>query len=296
MGRYLFWLAVILFAMLVAVTDGGQNWKPVSDLFGNNAFGTLLGALIGAAGALGGSWLAHREAEKAVSRRELLAEIRSTNVAIAMASSFVNSFASTKKQHIKPLADSHKTEREQLELFFRARQHQPDLKHRLVPNLSLILPLKLSSSSLQNLFINQLSVTGRPLGAMMMLAEYSKLLDDSIAGRNDLLEEIRQGQFRSIQLAAFLHGLPGEQGRDGRYDGTITALCLYVDTCIFASRLLCEDLMLHGKLLADQAVAKHGMSRPKINRVELIDEKLEGLLPETGQFADWLRGYPNAPG
>lgn len=270
------------------------TWKNLATLF-NSAFATsLVGAL---AGAYAGAKAAQKIAERAKERSEYQAQIRNTNAAITLAFMICNAAISLKRQQTKELCDTYFEKKISLEEFSRKRKSGEtprEIPFEFRADLRSVPSPAVPIDALRSLVYEKLSVSGRPLALVATLAGVLSSLNDTISNRNGLIANFKQlsPQVRETILPPLYFGLPYDGGHvSTEYFDTMTGLQSLIDDVIFFSQLLCKDLVNHGNKVLGKYKSQFRGALERIHAIELSSEKTAGLIPEDGQYSDWLSGF-----
>lgn len=284
-----------------------QVWEPVNGVFTASAswvpsldfsidywslFTTVVGAL---AGAWLGAWAAQRIAGNHKLRDELQKELRSTNAGIMLSHTITNVAYALKKQHIKPLKDSYDRDCLSFELYKQAKANGiGDAPFEMAPNLDRLEEVAPPISALQNIVMGQISTTGRAIASVTALADAVGNLNDTLRGRNNLLERIKEDKLpQGAQIEHFYLGLPYAPGKANmEYRCYVQALWLYTNDVIFFSMKLSEDLRKHGLHVAGKYARAFRGGVPAVSSFDYSKAEQEGLLPNEEEYESWLSGFP----
>jgi hypothetical protein len=245
---------------------------------------------------LAGALAAQKIADRSAQRESLLLEIRRINTAIMLSYSIVNAGLSLKKQYVKDICSAFANKKAELAEFKAKRaagQIPADLPFEFQADFrSLQMPL-IPSDLLRTQVIEGISIVGRPLTAAISLIGAIESLADTIRKRNELIERFRSlGAEGAEQLPAFYFGMPYRSGHiSTEYPDCIEALQRLTDDVIFFSELLGKDLMDHGKAALDRYKKIAKVRKEKISQIDFSDAHQQGLMPNSADYADWLRGF-----
>ncbi|RDV01172.1 hypothetical protein [Undibacter mobilis] len=264
----------------------GESWASFID---GDPFSTFASAAMGAfAGAVATSW---RER-----RRAVIQEINNINAARTLSFSICNGFIAQKKQHIRGLKKEYDAARTEFIKAQAAAAAAPGKLHvvELSANYGTLTQASLPIAALQSHVLEKISMTGRGLMCAVQLGQVYDAFNRSIADRNTLSVELREGRQKhglSDKDVAYLYfGLPTVGGRDDRFKDNLTALSEYADDGIFFSKLLAEDLGAYGKALRRRNRWRV-WSLPRIGTEDWSDVEKEGLLPPAENYAAWLSAF-----
>ncbi|AVH39518.1 hypothetical protein AL532_25950 [Pseudomonas monteilii] len=287
-----------------------QLWEPVNGVFTATAswlpsldfsidywslFTTVIGAL---AGAWLGAWAAQRIAARHKLRDELQKELRSTNAGIMLSYTITNLSYALKKQHIKKLKESYDSDCLLFELYKQEKANGAGKEpFKMSPNLDRLEEVAPPISALQNIVMGQISTTGRAIASVTGLADAIGNLNDTLRGRNHLLEKIKEDDLpHGAKIEHFYLGIPYAEGKANiEYGCYVQALWLYTNDVIFFSMKLSEDLREHGLHVAKKYTKKFRGDAPKVSDFDWSKAEQEGLLPRDEEYDGWLSGFPASP-
>lgn len=283
-------------------------WEPVNGVFWSSApllpsmewlgnlgntsfFTTVFGAL---AGAFAGAWAAQRIASRVKLREELQKELRNTNAGITLALTTANLVLALKKQHVRDLKKSYNADCD------RHKEHMQkgatweerglfELSLNLLNYQVLTPPL----GTLQEIVMGRLSTSGRALASVTSLADAFGNLNYVIAMRNELIERMKEGKLPDgAKGEHFYLGIPYAQGKtSGEYGTYVEGMASYTDDAIFFSLELCEDLLIHGKHIAEKHKKKFGGEAPEVASIDLEQARKEDLLPMNEGYEGWRSSF-----
>ena len=223
-------------------------WQSTRDFFNSVFFTAIAGSL---AGAYGGQTYCR----KGKKREELLTEIRNTNAAIMIAFAVCNSFLSIKKQHVGSLKQSYDSQKtsyfDHIKL---SKSGQINSHFKFIADFqSLFLP-PFPLDILRQQIFEKLSVSNRPLMLVTTLAETVHGLNTSIDNRNRLIENYKNSAISGYQLLPLYFGLHQHDTHviNQEYPALVDAIYIGKRMMVFFSKLLCVDLVDHGKWLAQK--------------------------------------------
>jgi hypothetical protein len=273
------------------------SWETAATLMNSSFSTSLVGAL---AGAYAGAKAAQIVAERYRETEQLLGQIRATNAAISATFTICNLLLAFKRQHIQPLFDVFSAQKEELAAFRGAREAGAITKDQIFEfkaDLRSVHPPLLPIELLERLLYERLSVAWRPLSLTSALAGVEATLEELTSKRETLIADFRNlpagepGMF-----AALYFGFPYADGHmSTEYADILGGLRNQTDDGIFFSELLCKDLAA----LGDEALAsyKRRVKRTKlrISTVSFDEARAQGLMPDSEQYKDWLKGFQKAP-
>lgn len=268
------------------------SWQNIAGFLNSNFTAAL-------AGALGGALAAQRIASRAKQQDALLQEIRSTNAAIVVTFTICNAGLALKKQFVKDIYETYTEKKEALKEFQQRRaagQQHPDLPFEFQADFRTLQIPVVSIDVLRTLIYERISATGRPLALVAAIVGAFASLADTIQRRNSLIERFRQlSSAGADQLPAFYFGLPYGPGHvSTEFSDTIESLHSQTDDVIFFCELLSNDLMAHGARILDQYRKVVKVKKEKIASVDFTEPRKQGLMPDSANYADWFKSFPNA--
>ena len=276
------------------ITAVGVIWEYVKVFASFNFFVAFVSA---SAGAFGGALGAQMISEKIRRREDLQKEIRNTNAAIMVAFSICNSYLISKDHNVNPLKESfdrHKLEFEEFDKRSRKALNGERAVFEFEADFRTITPLSIRTDLLQTFAFEKISLNGRPLVLVDTLTQTISSLNSSIVKRNQLIETYRaQEPIRGKVLTQIYFGRPDDHGNiDNTYPDSMEAIYRLTDDCIFFSKLLCDDLVAHGKKLAERyekTISKKDV--PTINQPHFEKAERIGLMPDPASYADWTSSF-----
>lgn len=253
----------------------------------------------GFAGAIGGALGAQRIVERSRKREELLKELRYTNAAIMVASTFCNAALALKKQHVQPIRETFLKMKRDLEAFEERRNakqiatddtfhFQMDMRTYLAP----ILPVE----TLKHIVFQDLSAVGRPLALVAVIEQSLIGLSSAIAKRDQLIQRFASGEILEHDRAHYYFGLPLPGGNlNQEYPDLVEAIYSHTDDLVFFSNQLCNDLMKHGAKLREALTKRPSKQLPNVSEADFSGPLKSGLLPPDSQYADWVDAFVERP-
>lgn len=268
------------------------NWD-IAKAFLNSGFMTsLIGAL---AGASAGALAAQKIASRSKDQEEILAQIRSTNVAITLCVGVCNVFLGLKRQHIKDLYENFQRKRQEardlLEKVEAGEIQNPEPFEFKADFRTLQMP-KVPNDVLRNQIYQKLSVSGRPLSLVATIDGALSSLSYAMETRNRLIEHFKNSAYPNEVLGPLYFGLPfGEGHVNSEYADILEAINTYTDDLIFFSELLAKDLRTHGELHLRTLSKKYKATGITVTSFDFSTPRDQGLMPNAEDYADWLRGF-----
>ena len=269
--------------------------QTVLDIFNSAFVISLAGAALGAfAGAYGGQ----RIVERGKLRGELLQEIRNTNAATMLAFTICNAAIGVKGQHVKNLTENFERDRTAAIAFLaktKEGKRRPDEIFEFRADFRTLPSLDGPIGLLQWQVYDKISITGRPLAAVSVLATTIADLNSIIEHRNRLIASYRatSAETSTAAIMPLYFGLPLPGGHlDETYPDLMAAIRSKTDDAIFFSKLVGLDLFTHATNTRDQFKKRFGqrqtiaVSKPDFSVVEK-----GGLMPDEAEYADWTKAF-----
>lgn len=246
-------------------------------------------ALISAGfGAGVGAWMAGRISRSTKLRDELLAELRSIDVAITLCASVIDVAGALKKQHILGLLSKYESDL--------ARFAQYKAAEKRVEPFSLSIDnLRLQTIAppiveLQGLVLKEMSVSPNGVKSMIALADAIGNLNGMIDAYNTLLGMFRNGGLPAgfspehYYLALSVGGVTNNE-----YGTAVRGIATYTDDVIFFACKLADCVTSQGVKVRDRYEELSGEKR-LIRRIDTLEENT-GLIPPDSGYEGWMRGW-----
>ena len=251
----------------------------------------LLGA---AAGACVGAVVATRLVARRQRRDELIAEIRSTNVATMTALAICHKVLSLKRMHVLPLSTKFNADMSAWNEFQRQRrtgERQGNVPPPISIDMRIVPSLTFPIVTLQRLLFDKISIFGRSLALMTTLSETAGWLTNANAKRNELVDQIRRLP-NATGVAQLYFGAASATGvANPDYPDAIRAVVSHTDELIFFSATLANDLAAHAQGLRAAWAGEFGRKHlPEVATVDFTAARQNGLMPDDAKFAEWLAG------
>ena len=249
----------------------------------------LLGA---AAGACVGAIVATRLVARRQRREELVAEIRSTNVATMVALSICHKVLSLKRAHVLPLSTKFSADMAAWNEFTRQRrtgERQGNTPPPISIDLRVVPSMTFPVMTLQRLLFDKISMFGRSLALMTTLTETAGWLTNANAKRNELVERLRRLP-DATGVAQLYFGAQSSTGvANAEYPDAVAAVASHTDELVFFSATLAKDLAAHAQRLRADWIAEFGRRNvPEVTAVDFSAARQNGLMPDDAKFAEWL--------
>lgn len=246
-----------------------------------------IGALISAAfGAGVGAWMAGRIARNTKLRDELLAELRSIDVAVTLCISTIDVAGSMKKQLISKIVEEHRSNREAFDKYLNGNREKPftlNINHRRFP------PIAPPIAELRNLVMKEMSISANGVKSMLALADAVENLNTIIYTYNKLVDRLQNNDMPpGLQPPQFYLGLPGVGIISREYPSTLEGLELYNNDILFFTKKLYE--CLHSRAVKARKLYEKKSGEWRQIRYIDFSANLE-LFPSDSNYANWMKGW-----
>jgi len=271
----------------------GASWTA----FFNSAFTTsLVGAL---AGAYFGARAAQNGAEFAKLREAAEAELRSINVAIALASSVLNNALALKSQFVQGLHERYQAEVARHTAWqsqWESGERQGNAAFRLKTDFTALQELKAPTTQLREVVLFRINNAGRPLSLATAIDENLDRLNWAIAARNKLIDDFKAGRFQEgADLPKLYLGLPYREGHvSTEYGDLVEGIATYNDAVVFLTHLLARDLMAHGEKASKAYKEAFKTPSLRVGKLNFDQAKKDGLLPPDEDYPSWFSNFVKA--
>ncbi|UEM06242.1 hypothetical protein JL101_012660 [Skermanella rosea] len=259
----------------------------IKDFFNSTFFTSIAGAFAGAYGA-------QVIAERVKYRAELINQIRSVNTAIMISFGICNSLISLKKQHVKVMRDTFNTQKiEILEHYQNVRsgkippdtelQYNADYQTLSLPNL----PVNI----LQSTILEKVSINGRPISLVSVLAQTINDLGLSLEFRNKIIEHRKANELSHSEQVAVYFGFPFNGKINAEYSTSIEAIYNQTEDGIWFSRKLCQDLEDYGNTVLRKFEKNFRDGAPRVNSPDFSKADKLNLMPSDQNYEDWISSH-----
>jgi hypothetical protein len=235
-----------------------------------------------------GAWMAARIARRTKLRDELLAELRSIDVAITLCGSVIDVAGALKTQHVLGLLSKYESDLARFALYKAAKQRAGPF-HLIIDNLrfqAIAPPIV----ELQGLVLKDMSVSPNGVKSMIALADAVGNLNGMLDAYNALL-----GMFRNGGLPAgftpehYYLALPVGGVTNNEYGSAVRGIATYTDDVIFFASKLGSCVTAQGIKVRDRYKQLSGEEH-LIRRIDLLEENT-GLIPPDSAYEGWMRGW-----
>lgn len=284
-----------------------ELWEPVNGIFSATApiipwtlnFPSIngvewVGALISAGFGAGiGAWTANRIARSAKLRDELLAELRSIDVALTLCSSVIDVAGALKKQHVVSLLRKYESDLTRFAVYHVSGNRDEPFELS-IDNLKFQV-ISPPVAELQGLVVKDMSISPNGVRSMVALAEAVGNLNGMIEEYNGLLM-----MFRNAALPAgftpehYYLSLPMNGVVNNEYGSAVRGMATYTDDVIFFAFKLAGCLTLQGLKVRDRYEKISGEKR-LVRRLDMISESADFIPPDSA-YERWMRGWEQEAG
>jgi hypothetical protein len=247
-------------------------------------------ALAAAAGAIFGAWLSGRSRTK----KEIVDELKAVRTAFAVAVTICNKAMALKRQHIAPMNIRY----DAAVAAYQTEAKKPSGKPHLVSlDLAIISPTKFPDDILAKLIFEKSSIGEKGVIISLEVSTAIENLNYACDFRTGLIEEIRkEPTLTQEQLAQRYLGIENSPGMiDARFPHSMEMLSLYLDDCIFFSKLLSDELLRYGRKLRNRNWWKYRLSVGKMKGADWSMAERENLIPPAERYSDWTRIFKKQP-
>lgn len=235
-----------------------------------------------------GAWMAGHIARSTKLREELLAELRSIDVAITLCASVIDVAGALKKQHVLGLLSRYESDLARFAQYKAAEKREGPFP-LLIDNLRLqaIAP---PIVELQILVLKEISVSPNGVKSMIALADAVGNLNGMIDTYNALLGMFRNGGLPAGFLPEHYYlALPVGGVVNNEYGSAVRGIATYTDDVIFFACKLADCVTSQGIKVRDRFEALSG-EKHLIRRIDTFEENT-GLIPPDSAYEGWMRGW-----
>lgn len=235
-----------------------------------------------------GAWMAGRIAKSTKLRDELLAELRSIDVAITLCASVIDVAGALKKQHVLGLLSRYESDLARFADYNAAEKRAGPFS--LSINNVRLQAIAPPIAELQGLVLKGMSVSPNGVKSMIALADSVGSLNGMIDGYNSLL-----GMFKSGGLPPgftpehYYLALPAGGVTNNEYGSSVRGIATYTDDVIFFACKLADCITSQGVKVRDRYQKLSGEKR-LIRRIGPLEENT-GLIPPDSAYEGWMRGW-----
>lgn len=278
-----------------------ELWQPINGIYTATApiipwvaslpsidVGAWGSALISAGFGAGiGAWMAGRIAKSAKLRDELLAELRSIDVAITLCISVIDVAGALKKQHVMGLVKKYEADLVRFAQHIASRQTNPFPLG--IENLKLQ-TLALPIVELQGLVLKNMNISPNGVKSMTALADAVGNLNGMIEAYSALLEIFKSGGLPAGFLPEHYYlALPVGGVVNNEYGSSVRGMSLYTDDVIFFACKLSGCLSAQGVKVRDRYKELSGEKRT-IRQIDLSGVNAN-LIPPDSAYESWMGGW-----
>jgi len=236
-----------------------------------------------------GAWMAGRIARNAKLRDELLAELRSIDVATTLCTSVINVALSLKKHHVSKLLSAYETEVQRFEEY-KARVYRPEafvLKADHMRLQTITPPI----AELHAMVIKDMSISPNGVRSATALAEAVENLNGLIGAYNGLLEMFRDKTFApGFKFENYYFGIPVDGIKNTEYETAVRGVSIYTNDVIFFAMKVANCLTMRGVTVRDRYQALSG-ERRGVRRINIPKNDAAAFVPTDEDYAQWMAGW-----
>lgn len=249
----------------------------------------LISAGLGAGiGAGIGAWMAGRIARNAKLRDELLAELRSVDVAITLCISVTDVVGSLKKQHVSGLLSKYESDLAKFANYKAARRREAPFS--LSINHFKFQAIAPPTVELKSLILKDMSMSPNGVKSIIALADAVENLNGMIDAYNAILEMFRNGGLPAgFTPEHYYLALPVGGVVNNEYGSAVKGIATYTDDVIFFACKLSDCLTSRGVKVRDRYKKLSGEKR-LIRRANSIGDNAD-LIPPDSAYEGWMRGW-----
>jgi hypothetical protein len=266
------------------------TWCYIKDIANSNFTAAL-------AGAMAGALAAQKIARSGRLRDEFTKELHNSNSAIALTVSCASLGMALKKQHIINLKKSYDEDIDNFDAF-KKKINNKDLPANSIftikPNLITLHTLSTPISTILEIVLNRLSISGRGIAAASALSNAIQNLNQALSSRNEMISNFKAKQFpEGASFQNLYLGIEyGDNTLNTEYPDIIKAIYDYTNDFIFFSVILCEDLQEHAKTITNRQKRGLNGTPPNTSMVDFSTPRKDGFIPSNAEYEKWLVGFP----
>lgn len=235
-----------------------------------------------------GAWMAGRIARNAKLRDELLAELRSIDVAITLCSSIIDVAGALKKQHVVKLVSKYESDLARFALYKVAETQAGPFSLKM--NHMKFVPIAPPIFELQGLVLKDMNISPNGVKSMTALADAVRNLNGMIEVYNALLELFKSGDLpKGFAPQHFYLGQPVQGAVNNEYGSAVGGIASYTDDVIFFACKLCDCLTSQGVKVRNRYEELSGEKR-LVRRMDTSGENV-GLIPPDSAYEAWMSGW-----
>ncbi|EPM1551161.1 hypothetical protein L4O92_002112 [Pseudomonas aeruginosa] len=236
-----------------------------------------------------GAWMAGRIARSVKLRDELLAELRSIDVAITLCASVIDVAGALKKQHVVGLLSKYESDLKRFELYTTAEK--PSGPFSLSIDHLRLQTIAPPIAELQDLILKDMSVSPNGVKSMIALTDAVGNLNGMIGAYNALLEMFRSGGLPAgFAPEHYYLGLPVAGVTNHEYGSAVRAIATYTDDILFFTCKLADCVTSQGVRVRDRYEELSGEKRI-IRRIDPLDGNAGSLIPPDSAYEGWMKGW-----
>jgi hypothetical protein len=255
------------------------------------ALAAVIAILAAFIGTYFGATTAQNIALKSKKKEDLLKDIKHLNAAITVAYCVCNNFLNLKAQHIQGIKANYDTLRQEWLAHLDGLANGVETPFRRSIELGSLAELNIPNEALQQFALEKITLSSRPLAAVLFTINSGIELNQVIKVRNEYLEQRKRNPPTGrAAFDTYLGTSIDGTNVDETYRNLTDSLSSKVDEGIFFSHLLCKDLAAMCVPLMD-AYAKEFKQTLTASKTDFTATAAAGLIPKDEEFKDWLKGF-----
>ncbi|QXZ11887.1 hypothetical protein KVQ82_17555 [Pseudomonas sp. AO-1] len=241
----------------------------------------VIGGMIGAGF---GAWAAGYIAKRGKRYESINEEIRACNLAMLLSQQCFNLALTLKIDAVKPITEAYNIARGE---YLDTKVDAPSERQ----SLQKIHPISPPLDALRTTALEHLTLPGPAIRAVLQVVESTNCLNRALILRNELTDTFLHQQFPpGMNFHHMYFGIPKDGTCHAGYMDSMKSMTRYNDEALFFSMTLCQMLDDQGVQLRKER-KKLSRGKVSINRFRLNDRIPEGIIPNSGNYAEWFAGY-----
>ncbi|WP_417845958.1 hypothetical protein [Thalassospira povalilytica] len=233
-----------------------------------------------------GAVLAHVLHVGKVTRAEKIREINCINAGITTAANICELAIMSKKQAFLPIFTKYEQQNHKLDHVYAAHYEQKS-SFRIEAEIDLkkIQNIETPISHLRALIYEKVNATTRVISLVNFLADSLVSLNASIDYLNEQsahLADLDKSQ-HNLAVEKYFGRTSSDGNTDTSYPDTLQQISLALDSTIFFSKKVCEEMEKMGTKISKTI----WLNRPTVEETDFSREELKELLPEEAEFTSW---------
>ncbi len=250
----------------------------------------LGGAVIGTfGGAYGGARAADAIATRKLQWQKLYDELVETNAAISLASGVCQRVLMLKADYVRQMHGEFVLAKRAIELHHaEALGGAPVGPIPVELNFRRIEACRAPAERLEAVVLEKIGIQGRPLHLAIALSESLGSLNEQLAIRNKLIDELKDADMPGDQLVKLVYGVELDDGTvDTSFADAVDGINKRTNNCIWFARQLVEDLLAHSVKLRQRLPKRTRARLPGLTRPYFHEAVALELFPENDDYGSW---------